>query len=439
MQALLGRDGTTEVVLSTGNLEEPWWGEPGMITRVQAKVSSPDGKHILTQNDRLLSAYGRAWLPYPGVPRGAVMEVQGHVTGIDGNRTDVVTVTGPVLRRPNLAVVEVSAPARARAGTPINVAATIRETNGDLGSWGACGLYANGVQVDWSQGIWVDAGDVVTCVFTHIIRSAGSVRLEVRLGDSYRSPYDDNFDDNVGEVTVESFVTNEIFYLVSASEITMRDSSVNYERWRIGQSGDEHWTNRVQSARMQTVRLNAWMPREVSPDQLSMEITETVGGGTVARTFLPTPYFELYGGIRCGQLWDERTWGAVFLCTSPWDGGSTSFSYERHAGSATYHSYHYSRYWYGMDSQEYFYTENEAYGWGGEIPLFGDQLSMRIRLYDGEQVFTADPVVPLHATEREGTSPLRCYTYEDPWWDYSRETCSGGTSWSRTVSGQISG
>ncbi|MGI9166054.1 MAG: hypothetical protein ACR2G5_06670 [Pyrinomonadaceae bacterium] len=47
----------------------------------------------------------------------------------------------------------------------------MRELKGDVGATADLILYADGVEVDRANGVWVDAGGTVSCVFTHTFTS----------------------------------------------------------------------------------------------------------------------------------------------------------------------------------------------------------------------------------------------------------------------------
>jgi hypothetical protein len=440
MQALLSRDGTTEVELSTGRLDEPWYYTPGMITHVQSRATSPDGKHMFTHTNNQISAVGRATLAVPGLARGALLQVQANVKGVDPNRTDVVTVTDTVLRRPNLAVAAVSAPSRARAGSTINVSATIRETNGDVGNWGACSLFADGEHVDWVHWVWVDAGDAVTCAFAHRLQRSGPVKLEVRIFPD-AGLRDDVPEDNVGVATVESVVTNEMFYSVSVSDFAFRDSTSIRSLWRSGLSGGEWISRSLQETRTQEVRLSASIPKLLSLDPLRLEVAEMTGGATIAAsTHALVPSWVGQDGSFCSSAYDPVTVAYVYMCSHSNYFGSafTNIAYERYAGRAVYHSYQYSRTWDGTTDGEYVYTNNGASRYGLDpVPLFGDEFAMRVRLHNGDEVFTADPAFPLFVNKTAFEVQDRCYVSDFP--DYFSDFCITTSYSYRSATGGATG
>src|SRR5262249_3409393 len=110
---------------------------------------------------------------------GSRIQVQANVRGIDGRRTDVVTLTETVKLGPALHV-DLSIPGGAVVGTPVVITATVTETNGQVGTRTDCVLYVDGQPVDRADDIWVDAGDAVSCAFSYTFPRAGTYQVEVR-------------------------------------------------------------------------------------------------------------------------------------------------------------------------------------------------------------------------------------------------------------------
>lgn len=436
MQALLGRDGTTEVRISTGIVDEPWWYAPGTIVHAQTKATSPDGHHMFTHVDNKVQGAGRADLELRGLSRGAVLQVQANVKDIDPHRTDVVTVTGPVLRRPNLAVTELSIPERVRSGTWTNISATVRETNGDVGSWAVCLLWIDGAVADWAYSMWVDAGDVVTCAFTHRFTGDGTRRVEVSVSPDTGAPRDDDPDDNRAAGTLETFTTNELFYYLTAWESSARDSSVYSQRWRNASRSEEWFDKRLGESHTQHVDFYASLARALPASPLRLELAEITGGTTMHASTFDLTIEPGWMGF-CARGSDERTGGWVYFCSDEWL-GSTTFSYHRYAGRAKYHSHQYSRVWDGDTEAEYVYTYNYSTEYGvSPITSFGNDFAMRVRLYQDDQVFTADPSFPLAWADNESGWPYWCYTYQDDYWGYSSEQCHGSYSRYRFTAGSV--
>jgi hypothetical protein len=160
-RALYGRDGSVLVEATTGNLDGA--AGPGQIRKMQMKVLSADGKPMSTQN---FVGHGSYWtITGSDIALNGRVQLQANIGGIDGSRNDVVTVSVPVKRLPDVAVDGLTAPARAIAGTPVMLTATVSERNGDVGARANCMLSIDDQLTDQAHGIWVDAGHTVSCAF----------------------------------------------------------------------------------------------------------------------------------------------------------------------------------------------------------------------------------------------------------------------------------
>ncbi len=197
-RALLGSDGVAHVEASTGDLDAA--AAPGTIRKMQMKILSPTGKPTSTQNFEGRGG-GRWSVDVPQLGENARIQLQANVSGIDGNRTDVVTVTIPVKRLPDVAVDGVAAPGRALAGLPVNVVATLSERNGDVGARASCMLQIDGTLADQAHNIWIDAGHTVSCAFQTTVATVGSHKVTVYVTGI--SPNDYNPSDNSVSVPME--------------------------------------------------------------------------------------------------------------------------------------------------------------------------------------------------------------------------------------------
>jgi hypothetical protein len=109
-RALLGKDNNTTVELATGTLDSgpiP----PGKFSKVQFKPLIPSGDALFAHNfNGLSTASGYYSFSWPSLHRGEQIQLQSGITGIDSNRTDVVTVYETVKMRPDLAVQNLTFP-----------------------------------------------------------------------------------------------------------------------------------------------------------------------------------------------------------------------------------------------------------------------------------------------------------------------------------------
>jgi len=199
-RALVGKDGTARIEVSTGRLDAG--PGPGQIRKVQMKVLSTSGKNTPTQNFDG-SGNGTWSTSVAQLGTGAKVQLQATIGGIDGNRTDVVTVTVPVKRRPDVEVNAVTAPARALAGMPLNVVASVSERNGDIGAHADCMLSIDGALADQAQGIWIDAGQTVSCAFQARLNAVGSHKVSVYVTGVSPTDWDNNSSGSSASTSVE--------------------------------------------------------------------------------------------------------------------------------------------------------------------------------------------------------------------------------------------
>jgi len=198
-RALLDATGTTVLELSTGDLESDEV-PPGEIARLQIKVYDADGALLSTTNHNDLDQGGYVALTLQDLAVGQTLQLQASVRGIDGNRTSVVVVETDVHLLPDLAIA-IEAPARALPGQPVTVTAVVQEQHGVVGATADCVLYADGLEVDAIEDIWVDGGDAVTCLFVTSFDAAGTYTLTAAV--EAVDPGDWDASDNEASTTIE--------------------------------------------------------------------------------------------------------------------------------------------------------------------------------------------------------------------------------------------
>ena len=201
-RVFINQDGTSDMEITTGDFDAA--GEPpGSLAKVQVKVLDGEGTTRHTWNYLPVGSQGYWAREYQGLVMGQPLQIQANVRGIDGRRTDVVTVTATVLRRPDLKVEAVIAPSRTPVGIPTVIAATIAETNHQVGARADCVLFVDDAEVDRSNGIWVDAGDEVSCAFTHAFSTSGVRDLRVVLANVRPGDWDVSNNVATGSIAVD--------------------------------------------------------------------------------------------------------------------------------------------------------------------------------------------------------------------------------------------
>ncbi|HEX6747569.1 MAG TPA: hypothetical protein VF092_09800 [Longimicrobium sp.] len=437
VQALLGHDGSTEMEVRA--FAQDWLQRP-VITHLQLKALTPDGRMIGTRvYGPGLTDSSVASPTVGGLARGTQLQVMATVTGADRNRTDVPTITGTVWRRPNLAVRDLSAPARVRQGRSALVTATVAETNGDLGAVTSCQLYLDGVAQDWAQGVWVDAGDAVTCLFWPTFRSAGTHRVEVRLGGAW--PRDDDPADNSASAEVEVETSNELVYSAVVSGSEGNSYRRSRESWTFGdsvgsQSGNEYgdetrsvYANRTTSASGYIQKGMSRLPR--------VEVEEESGGVPVVSGAYELALTYDYGGDLCGYGSDGATGVLVTACTHTGEFPFTNAWYSRMSTNVSYHSVSYMRVWDDRSGNEFVYHFNYDQDFVGGLPLapLGADYTVRMRLVDGETEFHGAATFPVQVSEFREEWPWTCSTNSYWWAAATMEYCSTSQSWTRNLYG----
>jgi hypothetical protein len=194
-------DGTTALEATTGTLDEAGT-PPGSIVKMQVVTLKGAGKAQRTFNINHLDGGGYSSTPIVGLHRNDQVQLHVNVRGVDGNRTDVVTVTPTVMLRPDLAVDGIQAPGKAYVNTPVIINAIVRERNGDVGAHGDCLLLVDGEIVDQALGAWVDAGSSVNCQFTHTFAATGNHALAVRVANVAPGDWNPGNDDAAGSIQI---------------------------------------------------------------------------------------------------------------------------------------------------------------------------------------------------------------------------------------------
>lgn len=140
-------------------------------------------------------------LQYSDMARYQRVKAQMQVPNSQGSTTLVLRGEGVVLLRPDLTVDNVSAPGTINARQIVNLAASIKELNGDLGATATVYLMEGGNVLDVAGGIPVQPHGNVGVVFSAIFSQAGTHELKVVIGDVIPGDYDTS--NNEKSFTVE--------------------------------------------------------------------------------------------------------------------------------------------------------------------------------------------------------------------------------------------
>lgn len=210
VRALRDAAASTELEVTTGQFDGA--APRGTLAKVQVKLLTDSGDTMQTDNyRRTLLGDGYAAFTYDDLRRGQLVQVQANVTGIDPNRTDVVTVSTHVHLRPDIEAASLTAPGQVRVDTPVTVHGVMAEVNGDLGARATCRLLVDGAEVDAIAGAWVDAAGSVACQFNTSFATVGARTLTLKVTDV--TPRDYDAGNNEASATVNVVQANDFRYM----------------------------------------------------------------------------------------------------------------------------------------------------------------------------------------------------------------------------------
>jgi hypothetical protein len=410
--ALLARDGTTTVATRARSID-PAVTDTGEVSKLQIKAMAPDGGLKFTRN--LNGESGAEPLQIRGLARGDRVQFQANVRGLDGNRTDVVTVTETVKRRADLGI-RLSTPERARAAAQIVIWATVTEHNGDMGSRADCELLINGQPADRAGGIWVDAGDAVTCGFAHVFADAGTYALTVRVLPPEGGDWDETNNVDAGFVEVDPAPTDTRFRAhVSVGEYRHYDSTTFTSTWRDPFYGTatEGTSRFLMRDEHRSTSMYAWLLRAI-PGPVRVELSQESGGQVLhSAAFV----HEGSGYQWCVESYDGPV--SLYVCSSPYggiDGAYTDISYHLFGagGGVVYHSDQYSRVWDELTGEElsvYHVVDTSGY-WTPMVPL-GDTYTWHVRVISPDGVYVAEETRNVVRERIDRSLPYTCWQLDE--------------------------
>jgi hypothetical protein len=434
VRALYGRDGRTTLQVTTGAMDAAA-AAPGNIERLQVKLLEANKlqRPIWTRNYSDLAAGGSWSQTLPGVGPGRTLQVTAHVTGIDP-RTDVIVVREKAKRLPDLTVSGLDAPAKAAPGAPVDIAAVVREINGDVGARANCVLSVDGVEVDRANGIWVDASSAVSCAFTYRF-VAGSHAVRVSVEGVRPGEWDATNNEVAGSIAVEQ--PSELLYTARVEDVGVshwQRSEINerFEARNGPTSTDQRVNELTQVQRWQKAKILAftpWTPEvKIAFPLQQLEFSHSSGSLATAGSFTGvaeqwSDAWTVAGSYEmeqhCADGYGDGALGRVFfeacvlrrklyasgsyagdpLADDQWY-NSTTVETMRRAGEVTYMSREFERLRYenlegdvgctseGPDGSDYCYFYNQTtatkdgsgFGADGQMPVLGTTYSMGVTI-----------------------------------------------------------
>ena len=439
-RALLGKDGQTSIEMTTGTLDEAT-SAPGQLVKAQLKPINNKGETMYARNFTGLTGGGSFATTANDLHRAQQLQVQANVTGIDPNRTDVVTVVETVKLRPDLSASSLVAPGKAIVNTNVMFSVVVRELNGDVGAKANVVLYVDGKEVDRANNIWVDANGTVSAAFTHTFTSEGVKQLEVKVERVAPGDYDPADNSVSGSIEIVPPTVKLSYYASVADqnwdshytsdyEYSYNDGALKTIEAAIDTYGNKGHT--------QDVSFYGWSNVTALSFPLDASITELNDGVAVhsanfAGVNADSSYESEYGSYKytANSLYRQDPTTGYYLelssysVSDPEQGYNTKFvqvSYSRHAGDVTYHSSANYRYYYAYQGEvysDYAYSFNyNSSEKAGVFTPFGTQYGINV------SISGADGVV-LSAAPSMSLVPESINSPDDFCWSYTTEFSSG--------------
>ena len=454
VRALRGQN-DTEVEVTTGNFESMAT-PPGRLDKVQIKIYGGNGDVVVTDNYRrslMSGGYGAFGYDFPY--RGQKIQVQANVSGIDPNRTDIVTVEETVKLRPDLTPTRIDTVSRARVHTSVDIGATIRERNGDVGARANCVLKVDGVQVDQAAGIWVDAGDSVTCAFTYAFHTTGVKQISVEVNQVRPADYDASNNSAFGQIEIVAPGV-PVTYSAGAYDITSqyRNDYTSYEEYTYSAPGAISLTVETEGHEERETREAGFSVNMQFADQLWFPVSFAGVVSTAGQTLMSTNAvveqmfsFSVDGfSGACGEAWESSR--RLFVCSSRTvtpDGTfeDTFATIWSHAGTVTFESNIRSLYRLsdGRESVYYFnYSFNEEVG-QQPIPRFGNDVTVHVAISDSNVTHDVDVEFALQPFDGAYDWGPLCFSWDwlYDWGRYAGNNCSHQWTRSFGVEGMAEG
>ena len=417
-RALQRKSGETDVELASGELDTND-ARSGTISRAQIATTDGSGRRqMVKEYTNLEGNGGYLALMYTGLPRGQALEVVAHIVDADGARTDVVSAASTVKLRPDLFVQRISAPSKTVPGTPVVISATIAERNQDVGARASCVLSVDGIEVDRADGIWVDAGGLVSCAFTHTFETASTKSVSVRAVNVVPSDYDGENNVATTSIVVRALEPFDYYELSAASEERRQGSHV--QDWSTRNDGSivygrDYELNSLVTQLEQAVDYYAEVRHWFDLSATRVSVTESTDG-TVVRSF----YLDEITSEPNGCVWRYAgTDPAVrlYICQHTL---STELFYVRLAGEVTYFSLGYDLQWHrAADGTT---TTDSSYSWNGSdttrtgAPMrWGSTYSVDVVLTEPDAIYQGPLTVALRTETISNSTPWACWEYQDDW------------------------
>jgi hypothetical protein len=459
-RALLGKDGTTTVEVTTGALDSPAT-PPGSFSKVQYKPLNSTGNALFAQNfDPPSNAGGYYSFVSPSLHRAEQIQLQGNIAGID-NRNDVVTLVETVKLRPDLGAQGLMIPDSALVNQPVNISANIVELNGDASATTTCVLAIDGNNVDRANNVYVDAGGTVSCTFVYTFSTTGSHTIQVTSSDVVPADWDLTNNSVSGAITINSpgsaehafgtfsgssfgnstTSTNELWYAGNVLEnvsytyntqMSSQSTSAIFNSFGCAGSTDaamwQYPVNLTYTESMDGVPAYSFTELGLTGFSVSVPTNFSICNSTatsyssVFASYIASDHFNYISSI---QYYDGAG-NAIYL--------GQGFQSTRNAGSVTYLSSLYQCYYWNSPSGNcnepsdyYVWNTTSGQEYGTVIPV-GNIWVPSITSQDaGGNKFSGSISVPIVTSGSTYNSPSSCYGYGPDVVGYAYQNCASST------------
>jgi hypothetical protein len=459
-RALLDKNGNTIVEVTTGTFDSSNT-PPGSFRKVQYKPLTAAGKALYAQNFFPTTASGYYSFVSPALHRAEQIQLQGNISDIDRNRTDVVTVVEMVKIRPDLAVENLTFPSSAFVNHAVNISANIVELNGDAGATTTCVLTIDGNAVDQVKNVYVDAAGSVSCAFVYTFNSVGNHTIQVTAANVVPGDWDTTNNSSSGTIDITNPITAEHSYAsfqdnnggfplirtITSKEWYLGNLVVDYSD-TFGNSGRTQDSNTEFSSSGCSGSTNA-VPWQFPVD---VTYTENMDGapvysftdtGITGNTALYSGYnFPICSGIvasenlQYGSDYASDHWNYLSSYQYYDSAGnllmsSQSIQSERYAGDVTYFSYGYQCYYWNSPSgtcnnpSDYYTWNSPGQNVYGTIVPVGSTWVPSVSTQDAAgNTFSGSISVPLSVTQVTNSQPETCTSYGPDSNGYYYQSCS---------------
>ena len=421
-RALLGKDGTTDFELTTGQLGSTATA-PGNVDKLDIELVQPEGASESQQREfekeyNHLRGGGYVHYTYTGLLRNDVLAVDAEVSGFGhGRERTKIELQDTIKYRPDLVLQKLDFPATAAPSTLVHFTATVGERLGDLGAHTECALYVEGKQVDQAKGIWVDAKGVVSCRFSYQFAAAGTYTVTAKAQNVLPGDYDESNNTMSGKIVITN-PTTLCYTAVAFEQTTSSDSTYDYYYSASSTVPDQHMHYGSKNS-LQGRHFSGQISAPVNLPLKTVSFTDSTDGAALnSLTYsnlspsMTLPSSPPYTKVDILSAYDAASGGSVSIARYINDNtgaGLTTVYVAFDAGEVTYVSDYYCKALAGVvqcSGSDYSY--NYSYSYGGPKVKLGATYAAKVLVDDGT-AYTAQPSFSFAPHNFTSNAPASCF------------------------------